>query len=236
MSGLRVYGVVRAGTKTPPNTDTVEYGDIAAVVGDMTGPELTDSEATDHLDVLCALVTTGPVVPLRFGTVAPDAEAVCTEVLAPAHDNFVAMLESLHGMVELRVVVAFDEQQMLRDALAGNAELRGAAGGRGLADQMAIGEMAVRELTERVHAEGERLLAPVCEIAKASQRVEPPEPATDVWALLVAADDLSTVDQQVAKLAAQSDAEINYFGPLPALTFAGAAAPPPQRQGSAWGW
>lgn len=238
MSGLRLYGVVRAGTKPPARTTTVVHHDVAAVVGELTGPELTEENATEHLDVLCSLVTETPVVPLRFGTVAPDEDAVRDEVLASGHDDFVAMLDALDGKVEVRVTLAFDEQRMLRDTVAESTELRAAAGGsRELADRMAIGEAAVRELTARVQAQGEQLVAPLLAVADSATRVGSEEPATDAWAFLVDLDHLSTMDELVARLGtAESGAEITYFGPLPALTFAGAAAPPPREQGSRWGW
>lgn len=238
MSGLRLYGVVRADTEPPEHTSTVVHDDIAAVVREMTAPQLTDEDATDHLDVLCALVTTGPVVPLRFGTVAPDADGVRDEVLAPGRDGFVAMLDALDGKVELRVSLAFDEQQLLREALTDSAELRGVAGDtRELTDQVAIGEIAVRELTARTGTRAEQLMAPLLDVADAGQRVESNEPATDVWAFLVDADQVSTVDKLVARLSrVENEVEVTYFGPLPALTFVDAAAPPPRARTSAWGW
>ena len=98
---LQLYGVVRAGHPRAPRT--VGWEDLAMVVGD---PE---PDPAVHLAVVSALVEGGPVLPVRFGTVAEDEDAVRTEVLAPAADTYRADLDRLDGLAEVHVCLRFTE-------------------------------------------------------------------------------------------------------------------------------
>jgi hypothetical protein len=98
---LQLYGVVRAGHPRAPRT--VCWDDLAMVVGD---PE---PDPAVHLAVVSALVEGGPVLPVRFGTVAEDEEAVRTEVLAPSADTYRADLDRLDGLAEVHVCLRFTE-------------------------------------------------------------------------------------------------------------------------------
>ncbi|MEU8631762.1 GvpL/GvpF family gas vesicle protein [Amycolatopsis sp. NPDC048633] len=98
---LQLYGVVRAGHPRTPRT--VCWEDLAMVVGE---PE---PDPAVHLAVVSALVEGGPVLPVRFGTVADDEDAVRDEVLAPAADEYRADLDRLDGLAEVHVCLRFTE-------------------------------------------------------------------------------------------------------------------------------
>ena len=87
---VQVYGLVRSEHSEPPTgVRLVRSGPIAAAVSDIADTELHETEALGYLDVLSALLRDGPVLPARFGTVAPDEAAVREEILDPDAD-FVA--------------------------------------------------------------------------------------------------------------------------------------------------
>jgi hypothetical protein len=73
--------------------------------------------------VLETLSAAGSVVPMRFGTVAPDDDAVVAE-LARAAGRYTELLTRLAGHVERNVKGAHQEDVLLADLLAGNPELR----------------------------------------------------------------------------------------------------------------
>ncbi|MGW4520495.1 GvpL/GvpF family gas vesicle protein [Amycolatopsis sp. NPDC004378] len=98
---LQLYGVVRSGHPRAPRT--VRWEDLAMVVGE---PE---PDPAAHLAVVSALVEGGPVLPIRFGTVAEDEEAVRAEVLAPAAGTYRADLDRLDGLAEVHVCLRFAE-------------------------------------------------------------------------------------------------------------------------------
>ncbi|MEU4252107.1 GvpL/GvpF family gas vesicle protein [Amycolatopsis sp. NPDC026612] len=98
---LQLYGVVRAGHPRVPRT--VCWEDLAMVVGEAPA----DPDPAAHLAVVSALVEGGPVLPVRFGTVAEDEDAVRTEVLAPAADTYRTDLDRLDGLAEVHVCLRF---------------------------------------------------------------------------------------------------------------------------------
>ncbi len=98
---LQVYGVVRAGHPRAPRL--VCWEDLAVVVGDVPA----EPDPAGHLAVLSTLVTDGPVLPVRFGTVAEDEEAIRTQVLAPSADAYRAELARLDGLTEVHVCLRF---------------------------------------------------------------------------------------------------------------------------------
>lgn len=100
---LQLYGVVRADHPRAPRV--VCWEDLAMVVDD--APAEPDPAA--HLAVVSALVEGGPVLPVRFGTVAENEDLVRTEVLAPTADRYRADLDRLDGLAEVHVCLRFTE-------------------------------------------------------------------------------------------------------------------------------
>lgn len=107
-----VYGVLQARHPQPQLAgiagapiELVRAGDLAAAVSDAPeGLVLRDEDAFVHLDVLVALLADGPVLPVRFGTVVDDDDAVCAGVLGDA--AVAGELEALADVVELHVDAA----------------------------------------------------------------------------------------------------------------------------------
>lgn len=114
-----VYGVVRAGHPEPQlagvagaPVELVRSGDLAAAVSDSPeGLVLHDEDAFVQLDVLIGLLADGPVLPVRFGTVVEDDEAVCADVLGDP--SLAGALESLADVVELHVDAAAGGDRVL---------------------------------------------------------------------------------------------------------------------------
>lgn len=104
---LHLLGVVRADHRIPPGLHVrlVASGDLAVAAAD------APVAALPHFEMLSALVTTGPVVPLVFGTLAENEEAVRTEVLPPIADQVRSQLDLLADVVEAHVYLPFDGRQ-----------------------------------------------------------------------------------------------------------------------------
>ena len=114
--------------------------------------ELTAEDAAPHLDLLVALARRRrPVLPVPFGTTAPDDDAVREEVLTPAADQLEQQLDAIADLVEVRLDLTFDTDALGRrrprpaiPGMRGVAE-RAAAPGAGFSERMALGEaMAAR--------------------------------------------------------------------------------------------
>lgn len=96
---LHLFGVVRATHEVPAghNVRLVVLDDLAAAVRE------APVAAMPHFEALSALVTTGPVVPVVFGTLAESEDAVRSDVLAPRADGLRAQLDRLADVVEVHV-------------------------------------------------------------------------------------------------------------------------------------
>lgn len=110
---LYVYGIIRSGQRlpaarrglgTPPAPlRLVPAGMVAAVVS--AAPESLRARRRDllaHQDLLLELAADGPVLPMRFGMVAPGERTVHDE-LAAAEQEHVNALDRCDGRIELNV-------------------------------------------------------------------------------------------------------------------------------------
>jgi hypothetical protein len=133
-----VYGVIPAGAKLeelkrrgdrlPANVRVVEFGDLAAIVGDAPGEnaKAIRDQALAHARVLETAVLDAPVVPFRFGTVIEDG-SVDTELLEARHDELAQLLESVKDYVQLTLKATYHENVVMREIVESNpmiAQLR----------------------------------------------------------------------------------------------------------------
>ncbi|EKX67492.1 GvpL/GvpF family gas vesicle protein [Streptomyces ipomoeae] len=116
------------GVGDPPRpVRVVEEGELAAIVSD--APEdlrPKRRELLAHQNVLAETGATGPVLPMRFGSVAPDDRTV-GRVLAERADHYAERLRALEGKVEYNVKASHVEEAVLRRVLDDDPELRALA-------------------------------------------------------------------------------------------------------------
>jgi hypothetical protein len=250
---LLVCGVVRQGHPAPPESRKddafdlrlVESGDLAAAVTEIDDEsELTEEDAARHLDALILLLRDGPVLPLAFGTVSPDDEAVRAEVLDATAADLLDRLDAVDGFVETRLEVNFDEQAALRDIMDNDPRVRDMAAqakeeGSGALDlRIALGEAVSARLMDwrklQANALLPKLTGPVQDVAE----LEAQEPLQQRWAFLVRADRLGELDEAVGEQRSSlgKGTSVEYVGPLPVYSFLAQLTDRPARQGSAWGW
>uniref|UniRef100_UPI0034DE6AA0 GvpL/GvpF family gas vesicle protein n=1 Tax=Streptomyces flavofungini TaxID=68200 RepID=UPI0034DE6AA0 len=88
-------------------------GDLAAIVSD--APEDLKPKRRDllaHQNVLSEAGAAGAVLPMRFGSLAPDDETVVS-VLGERADHYGERLHALDGKVEYNVKASHNEQAVL---------------------------------------------------------------------------------------------------------------------------
>jgi hypothetical protein len=126
-----VYGIQRGDADPPPEVagvagaavDCIDTEDLRALVSEVPGAEFAQDALVEHFDdlewvgtnaqaheaVLAAALAAGPVLPLRFGTVFRDHEAVMA-VLRRHRDELLAEVERMTGRREwgAKVVVDLD--------------------------------------------------------------------------------------------------------------------------------
>lgn len=134
-TGCYVYGIVPTdvevtndarGLGDPPGmVEVVRFGEIGALVGEIRldtslgTPE--DLMAYEHL--LDGVAREAPVIPVRFGAIMTDTQAVADELLVPYHDEFLAALQELEGRAEYVVKGRYREDALLREILSDNPEI-----------------------------------------------------------------------------------------------------------------
>lgn len=133
---IYVYGIVpgdvqaeedAVGVGDPPaKVEVVREGDIAALVSPIPTdhPLGTPDDLRAHANLLDGTAAVAPVLPLRFGAVVTDADAVAAELLREHHDEFRDTLEKLEGHAQYMVKGRYDESTFLRDLLEESDQAR----------------------------------------------------------------------------------------------------------------
>ncbi|MFG1664620.1 GvpL/GvpF family gas vesicle protein [Streptomyces sp. Y7] len=185
-----VYGIAEAanpslpeqadGIGDPPHPVRVlREGDLAAVVSD--APEDLRPKRRDllaHQHVLTQAGISGPVLPMRFGSLAPDDSAV-TAALAERAAHYVQRLRDLAGTVEYNVKASHHEEAALHLVLAQNEAIHALvketrqAGGGSQQVKLELGEMiatAVQAQERRDAALLQQELQPAAEAVSVGQQ------------------------------------------------------------------
>jgi hypothetical protein len=234
--GTYVYGIVRAGAGLKaveddaelPEVRLIESGDIAALVS--AGPERASREVVlGHGRVLEAALDGSPVVPLQFGMVLTDDDAVRNEILEGHHDQLAELLDRLEGRVQMTLKVYYHEDAIVADVLTSDpklVELREAIQGRSEDEtrnqRIKLGEGINAAMDQRRQQDGQEILDRLKPLADAVA-LEPPEDELMVAhvAFLLQRDRLEEFDAAVEEIA-RPQVELMRFrllGPMPAYNF-----------------
>ena len=235
--GTYVYGIVRAGARLDsvaaaedglPEVRLIEAGDIAALVS--AGPERATREIVlGHGRVLEAMLEGSPVVPLRFGMVLTDDDAVRDEILEAHHDELAELLDRLDGRVQMTLKVYYHEDVVVAEILSENAKLaklraaiQGLSEDESRKQRIQLGEGINAAMDKRRLSDGKEILERLRPLADAVA-LEPPEDELMVAhvAFLLQRDRLNEFDAAVEQIA-EPNVELMRFrllGPMPAYNF-----------------
>lgn len=224
--------------KPPHPVRVIKEGELAAVVSDAPdGLRPKRNNLLAHQNVLNEAVAAGAVLPMRFGSVAPDDAAV-TSVLAERAEHYHERLRTLAGKAEYNVKASHDEAAALHRVMAENPEVRAlteanrVAGGGSYEQRLRLGEMVVaavkgREAEDAVQLR--RALEPVAEAVSAG-------PDSTGWLANVsflverasAEEFLGAVEEVRETL---PHVELRVSGPLPPYSFVEPGPAEPTRTG-----
>ena len=128
-----LYGIVPADSPLPKDVlghddepvERIEHGSVAAVVGPLPHGRALGRRADlmTHSRVVDALAAQGPVIPARFGTVLPSGAEVVEELLAPNAEYHRDLLEDLSDKAQFNLRAQYDEQAVLAEVVAEDAEI-----------------------------------------------------------------------------------------------------------------
>lgn len=233
-TGCYVFGIVPADAPVPASDETgpaaelrlVDCGEIAALVGHLPTdrPLGRAADLRAHDRVLADLVRAGTaVLPMRFGAVVADEDAVRTELLEPNRDDFAAALNNLRGRVQYTVKVRYEQEPVLREVLAAHPEIRQLHGRTDDAARMRLGELVVRALERRRPDDASAVLGElVGPVDTRVREVAAPDEVL-VVACLVDADHGPEFEQLVEEVAARHADRLRFklVGPSAAYDFVG---------------
>lgn len=99
---------------------TVPYSDLAAIVSDSPFDtyDVTRENLVAHEQVVEKVMEQSDVLPVSFGTVAENDQAVQQQLLAVALDDLHQALDRVHGRVELGVKVLWEKEHLLTEIAA----------------------------------------------------------------------------------------------------------------------
>jgi hypothetical protein len=193
-----------------------------------------------HSEVLHVAMEHGPVLPLRFGVVMDDDDAVREELLAPNATALASRLEALDGTAEFQLKVTFDSDRVLSSILASDgpladiaARVRSLPGAAGHFDRIRLGELISQRIQTRAETVEAELIGALEPLAVAVSRGQ----RQHEWMALNAAflvDDShrGEFDAAVDRLNAAhaGDLQFRVIGPLAPHSFADQA----WEAGAAW--
>lgn len=233
-----VYGITRAahplrvGERTgvgaePAPLRVVKGGGLAAIVSDAPDnlrPKRRDLEA--HEEVLEAVQDDGTVLPMRFGSLAPDDDAVRRE-LEERESWYDDRLTSLDGRREINVKAFHREEAVLAELLSENDELRRAnealraAGGGDHNQQLQFGEKVAAAMEDVRARDAAQLLAVLRPYATDEFQGPPVDGAFLNVSFLVDADQEAGLREAVDDLARRASevVELRVSDALPPYSF-----------------
>ncbi|TMM12731.1 MAG: GvpL/GvpF family gas vesicle protein [Actinobacteria bacterium] len=245
-TGCYVYGIAPAdleatsdarGVGDPPGkVSIVRHDQIAALVSDIDlgGPLGTPEDLLAHQQLLDAAASEVPVLPMRFGAVMTDPEAVKEELLAPHHDEFLAALNELGGRVEYVVKGRYVEEAILSEVLSEvptAQELRQQLIGqpedatRNLRIQ--LGEIINQAITAKRDADTAKVVEALSQFAAATAVREPTHEQDAAHVVLLAElGRQGELEQALAELGREWEGRVNLrlLGPLAPYDFVVAEA------------
>ena len=217
----------------PGKVRIVRCGDIAALVSDVTATEPLGSprDLATHKDLLDASAPAVPVLPMRFGAVLTDDDAVAEDLLAANHDIFTQALQELDGRVQYVVKARYRERTLIREVMAENSgaarlhEVIKQAGSRAGNDaKMRLGEMIETTVASKRDEDTSTLADRIEGHYEASVLREPRHERDAVYAaLLVNSSQSEDLKRAVDDLAAEwkDRIDLRLLGPMAAYDFVG---------------
>ena len=247
-TGVYVYGIMPGdievesgvtGVGDPPGeVRAIRHRDLVALVSDvrLDGPLGRADDLVTHEELLDSSAASVPVLPLRFGAVVSDDDAVTEELLGPHHDEFAAALRQLEGQAEYVVRGRYVERAILREVLEGSPQaasladqLRDADPDAARSQRIELGEFINNAIAARREADN-RMLGQALSGRVTASVIRPPTHELDAvyGAFLIETDKADELREAVGRLADEwrDRIELRLLGPLAAYDFTGTAAAP----------
>ena len=223
-----VYGVARSDVAPSVGAGVaggdvrlVRHRGIAALVSDVPsdGVRARRRDLLAHSDVLQSAFGAGTVLPLRFGTVFADDDAVASELLGDRHDALERLLDELDGTAELSVRASYVEEAVLAEIVREDARV---ARLRAASRNVELGEAVAAALSAKRERDTSEIVSAVEPLVRNLVIEELREPYEVVRAsFLVEQRQLSSFDRAIESVARERAGVVvvRCVGPLPPHSF-----------------
>lgn len=159
IEGVYVYGIVdrsvtlpdtKAVGDEPAELQLITEGNLSALVSEIriARPLGTREDLLAHERVVDSVAAAATILPMRFGGVVADVDAVREELLAENQEHFAAVLSELDGLVQFSLRGRYVEGAHLREIVEEEPEvgelreaLRGLPEEEGYSDRVRLGEL-----------------------------------------------------------------------------------------------
>jgi hypothetical protein len=207
-----------------PAFRSVAAGDLVGLASETEDTEALPTRANllHHTQVLEHVGAHVTVLPMRFGVVVPDLDALVTDFLEPEGERLLATLERIEGHVELRLRGRYEEAHVIREVLDSDPRAAQLRGRRSTEAKMELGERIVEGIARQREHDTARVTAALGSHVAALTTAPAAEPL-DAFSLscLVAeqqrADFEAAVDEIGTSLAPLVRLEL--VGPIPPFSF-----------------
>jgi Gas vesicle synthesis protein GvpL/GvpF len=209
----------------------VVHGELAALVSEIEiGPLTAARDLRAHWRVLEEAASNATVLPVRFGTILENDDALVAEFMAPRHDRLVAQLAELSGKVQLNVKCFYDEDQLLRNVVRDspsiarlNERVRGKPEAATYYERIQLGELVAAEVGQARARDAALVIGRLEPLAVAARNEAPSTSDSAVnAAFLVERAKLDQFSAAVTALTAEVEdrMRLRFIGPLPPYSFA----------------
>ena len=233
-----VYGVVRSGSIRSVGTqgiggrrvELVARNGLTALVTFLPPetPRVRPRDLHRHLAVLQDAFAATTVLPCSFGTVVKaDELRGGSPLLEHDEDELREELVRLEGFVQMNVKAAYDDDALLREIVAADAEiarlrsLTQQLGDAGYYERIRLGELVASAVHARRDRDSDRLVEALAPHAAEVVVEEPGADGALKASFLVGRDRLAAFESELEKLARAAQPQLNFeaIGPLPPSAF-----------------
>jgi hypothetical protein len=242
VTGVFVHAVVPATFAAPSLTGvgeppaavrTIRTAALGALVSDLPTDRApgTRADLEAHSNVLAEIVDRGvTVVPVRFGMVFPNDDAVRERLLDRQRERLVELLGELGGRIQITLKATYAEGVALREVAAADPRIarlsemtRGRPDAEVHAQKIQLGELVASGLERRRKADERLLLEHLSPFAEKVVTEEPKHERVAAHAqLLVRRDRLQALETALGQLTEQQQGRMSVraIGPLAPWSFA----------------
>jgi hypothetical protein len=244
MSDVHVYGVVPASAKLElaDGVRLIAHRDVAALVSDIDRDGLRAARVLrTHWRVLEQASSSTTVLPVRFGTVMTDDEAVVEDFLRPEHEDLAARLAAMAGKVQLTVKGFYEEDALMASVVARSPviarlreQVRGLPEAAAYYKRIELGQLVAAEVERERERDANGIFERLRPLARAAKLEAPSTADAAVHAaFLVDETRVEEFGGAVAALGGELEGRIRlrYLGPLPPYSFTGEDA---AHEAAAW--